>query len=95
MNKGRIIKIIVPVKMNFLQKYAGYIATAVAGVGLSIAGLCGATGTYITLPSTAVADLTSYAGYLFTDVWAIIALVIGLSLAFYVIRKVISLVRMH
>ena len=82
-------------KMNFIKKYAVAIATTLAGAGLALAGLCGATGTYITLPVDAVADLTGYAGGLFTDLWVIIALVIGIPLAFYVIRKVISLVRMH
>jgi hypothetical protein len=81
--------------MNFIKKYAVAIASAVAGVGMAVAGLCSAASTYITLPTTAVADLTGYTGGLFTDLWVVIALVIGIPLAFYVIRKVISLVRMH
>jgi hypothetical protein len=58
-----------------------------------MASFASASGTYIDLPSTAVADLTGYAGNLFTDLWVVIALAIGLPLAFYVIRKVIGLVR--
>ncbi|MCJ7789655.1 MAG: hypothetical protein MUP69_05640 [Candidatus Atribacteria bacterium] len=77
--------------MNFKTK-AIALLTSVAGA-LGLAGVCGAT--YITLPEGAVATLTGYAGTLFTDLWLVIALVIGIPLAFYVIRKVISLVRMH
>ena len=81
--------------MNTLQKYGVAIATALSAAGMAIAGFCSPAGTYITLPNTAVADLTGYTGGLFTDLWLVIALVIGIPLAFYVIRKVISLVRMH
>jgi hypothetical protein len=47
----------------------------------------------ITLPTTAVADITAYLGDFVTDLWPVIALVIGIPLAFYIIGKVISLVR--
>lgn len=47
-------------------------------------------GTILTLGSTA--DLTAYIGTLFADVWAILAIAIGIPLAFYVIKRVISLV---
>jgi len=80
--------------ISFIKKHAIALATATAGL-LGLAGACGATGTYIDLAPTAVADLTAYAGTLFTDLWVVIALVIGIPLAFYVIRKVIGLVRMH
>lgn len=46
----------------------------------------------ITLPTTAMADITSYIGTLSSDLWLIIALAIGLPLAFYVIRKLPTLV---
>ena len=55
----------------------------------------GGVGTFITIPETATADLLDYAGALFTDLWVVIALVIGIPLAFYVIRKVIGMVRAH
>lgn len=45
----------------------------------------------ITLPETAVTDLTAQIGTIFTDLWLVIALVIGLPLAFYVIKKVIGM----
>jgi len=80
--------------MNFFNKTAIAIATSVAGV-LAFAGTALGAGTYVDIPETAVADLTGYAGTLFTDLWVVVALVIGIPLAFYVIRKVIGLVRMH
>lgn len=45
----------------------------------------------ITLPETAVTDLTAMIGTMTTDLWVVIALIIGLPLAFYVIKKVIGL----
>ena len=41
----------------------------------------------------ALSDLTDYITGFFTDLWAIIALAIGLPLAFYVIRKIIALTK--
>jgi len=49
----------------------------------------------ITTTSGSVATLMSYTTALFSDFWVLIALVIGIPLAFYVIRKIVSLVRMH
>ncbi len=45
----------------------------------------------ITLPETAVTDLTAQIGTIFTDLWVVIALVIGLPLAFYFIKKIIGM----
>lgn len=45
----------------------------------------------ITLPSTAGADLLADAGTLVTDLWVLIALAVGVPLAFYIIRKIIAL----
>lgn len=47
----------------------------------------------ITLGATAVADVVGFAGQMFTDLWGLIALAIGIPLAFYVIGRVISLVK--
>lgn len=47
----------------------------------------------ITLPSDFVASTTAYVGELWTDVVPLIALVIGLPLAFWVVRRIIGLVR--
>jgi hypothetical protein len=47
-------------------------------------------GTIFTLGS--VGDMTAYVGTLFSDAWLVIALAVGVPLAFYVIRKVIGLV---
>lgn len=46
----------------------------------------------ITLPETASTDMLANVGTLTTDLWVLIALAIGIPLAFYVIRKVIALV---
>ncbi len=48
---------------------------------------------FITLPATSTTELLAYVSGLFTDLWPIIALAIGVPLAFYIIGKVISLVR--
>ena len=45
----------------------------------------------LTIPTTAVADLTANVSTLFGDVWVLMALIIGLPLGFYVIKKVIGL----
>lgn len=50
-------------------------------------------GNYITLPEGFVDDMLAYIGDLFTDVSLLLILIIGLPIAFWVIRKVISLVR--
>ena len=47
----------------------------------------------ITLPVDAVDTLLGHVGVLFTDLWPLIALAIGVPLAFYVIGKIVSLVR--
>jgi hypothetical protein len=47
----------------------------------------------ITLPGDFLASTTAYVGSVFTDLWTLVALIIGLPLAFWAIRKVISLVR--
>lgn len=49
---------------------------------------------YITLPENFTADILTYAQTLFTDLTLLLILVIGLPLGFWVIRKVISLVRL-
>ena len=66
------------------------VLTAVTGC-LGVAHFAGAT--YVTLPETAIADISAYASGMFTDLWVLVALVIGIPFAFYVIRKVIGLVR--
>jgi len=48
---------------------------------------------FITVPETALADVMEATGTLFTDAWALIAIAIGIPVAFYVIRRVVALVR--
>ena len=45
----------------------------------------------ITLPDGAITDITASIGTIMGDLWGVIALVIGIPLAFYVIKKVIGL----
>jgi len=45
----------------------------------------------IALPSGAETDVLASVGTLTTDLWVIIALAIGIPLAFYIIRQVIGL----
>ena len=49
--------------------------------------------TLFTLPVDALASSTAYIGDLVTDAWPFVALAIGIPLAFYVVRKLISLAR--
>jgi hypothetical protein len=48
--------------------------------------------TLVSLPSASSTDLLANVGVLFSDLWVIIALAIGVPLAFYVIKRVIALV---
>ena len=48
--------------------------------------------TMITLPGTASADVLEAVGTLTTDLWVVIAIAIGVPLAFYIIKRVIGLV---
>jgi hypothetical protein len=48
--------------------------------------------TFVTLPTSALADISGYVGSLVSDFWLLIALANGLPLGFYVIRKVIALI---
>jgi flagellar biogenesis protein FliO len=45
----------------------------------------------ITLPDTFLGSTTAYITDLFSDLWIIIALVIGLPLGFWVIRKIMAI----
>jgi len=48
-----------------------------------------------TIPTNGLADITGYLTTLVSDLWPLIALVIGVPLAFYIINKVISSVKKH
>ena len=45
-----------------------------------------------TLPSTALSDITGNATALFHDFWIVAALMIGVPLGFWILRKVIEIV---
>jgi hypothetical protein len=48
--------------------------------------------TILTLPTGALDDLFASAGTLFTDLWVIIAVAIGVPLAFYIINRAVGVV---
>lgn len=48
-----------------------------------------------TIPVDGLTDITGYLTTLVSDLWPLIALVIGVPLAFYIINKVISSVKRH
>jgi hypothetical protein len=45
------------------------------------------------VPTGSVATIMAPLGVLFTDLWMLIAIAIGIPLAFYIIYKVVALVR--
>ncbi len=45
----------------------------------------------ITIPGTALADVLEASGVLFTDLWVLLAVAIGLPVAFYVFKRIIGL----
>ena len=49
--------------------------------------------TFIAMPASTTQDLFAYVGGFFGDLWVLIALAIGVPLAFYVISRVIGVVR--
>jgi hypothetical protein len=49
----------------------------------------------ITIPTNAAADMLAYSGTLFTDLWPILLVVVGVPFGFYVVSKTISLFRKH
>ena len=96
--KGRKIKNHCPRSLMFstMKRYAIGAGAFVAGAVALLAGSCSAAGTaLITLPTTAVADLTGNASEIMTDVWVLVALAIGIPMGFYIIRKVIALIPKH
>ena len=50
-------------------------------------------GTYLTITSEFATNTLAYAGSLFTDLTSVIVLAIGMPMGFWVIKKVISLVK--
>jgi hypothetical protein len=46
----------------------------------------------ITIPTSTPTDMLAYAGTLFSDLYLVVVLAVGIPLAFYVIRRVIALV---
>jgi len=94
--KGRKIKNHCPRSLMFSRMKTTAIAVGTAVVGLfGLAYSAFAADAIITLPTTAVADLTGNASEIMTDVWVLVALAIGIPMGFYIIRKVIALIPKH
>ena len=51
--------------------------------------------TLLTIGTSTIAGMTAYVGQLFDDLGLIVVLVIGLPLAFWVIRRIVGLVRLR
>lgn len=47
----------------------------------------------LTVPSGALAEVLAPVGTLFSDTWVLIAIAIGIPLAFYILNKVVGLLR--
>ena len=78
-----------------MKKFAITAGATAAGL-LGLAGACFASGTpIVSLPTTALADLTGNASQIMSDVWVLVALAIGIPLGFYIIRKVVALIPKH
>jgi len=77
-----------------MKKFAVGASAVAAGLfGLTLSTF--AAGEIITLPLTAVADLTGNASQIMSDVWVLVAVAIGIPMGFYIIRKVIALIPKH
>lgn len=50
-------------------------------------------GTILTVPASSTEDLLAFAGALFTDLWPLLIIAVGIPLAFYIIGRVISTVK--
>jgi len=48
---------------------------------------------YLVLPASSTTDIMAYVGGFFGDLWVLIALAIGVPLAFYIISRVVGLIR--
>jgi len=67
----------------------------IAGLSSAVAFLVAlpALGAFeFTLPASTTADLTAQVGGIITSVWVLVAIAIGIPLAFYILRKVIGLI---
>jgi hypothetical protein len=77
-----------------MKRYAIGAGAFIGGAVALLASTCSAA-SIITLPTTAIADLTGSASQIMSDVWVLVALAIGIPMGFYIIRKVIALIPKH
>ena len=69
--------------------FAGLAPLAFAGDGAAVTGIIPVAST------TLLADLVSYVPSIFNSVWTLVALILGIPLAFYVIKKLIGMGKSH
>lgn len=83
----------VGVVFHFLRKteMKKIIAVSVGVLGV-LSALPTFAANYINIGSASSTDLFAFASGLFSDLWLLIAIAIGVPLAFYVIKKVIALI---
>lgn len=62
---------------------------------ISLPALSFAVANYVELPVDFIASIMEYATQLFTDINLLVILAIGLPLGFWIIRKVVALVRVR
>lgn len=62
---------------------------------ISLPALSFAVANYVELPEGFIASIMEYATQLFTDINLLVILAVGLPLGFWIIRKVIALVRVR
>jgi len=70
--------------------YISAVSALAAAAGLL--GIAKADTFSFSLPSSTVSDLSANVGSTVTSVWVLVAIALGIPLAFYIIRKVISLI---
>ena len=71
------------------------ISAIVLAIAMCFPVMSFAVANYITLPEGMVASIMEYGTQLFTDLNLLVILAIGLPLGFWIIRKVVSLVRVR
>ena len=86
-----------PIRNKFLNEMKNKL---VAGLGVGVASIVSfatmlpsafAQFTF-TLPASTTADLTAQVGGIISSTWVLVAIAIGIPLAFYILRKVIGLI---
>ena len=81
-----------PKKMNMKRIVAGVASLGTAVAGLLTAGFANGAN-YIDISSASSTEILTIASGIFSDLWVLVALAIGLPLGFYIIRRIIGMIR--